>query len=192
MSKKEREIFERGVDMTSSPTWFYLEHYVFPRCESPIERQLSVALQFLDLSWHNSWPLNKDIAPDLNHVPMQGRISLFVQPQIGRFRPDFCVIAWSPSSRQGVVRCAIECDGHDYHERTKEQARRDKSRDRELATMGWPVLRFTGSEIHKDAFACVKQVSDFLDSEIARALDAEIVERGGKPMHSHRNEGGRE
>lgn len=48
----------------------------------------------------------------------------------------------------------VECDGHDYHERTKEQAQKDKSRDRELTAAGFPIFRFTGSEIFKDAKAC--------------------------------------
>ena len=28
---------------------------------------------------------------------------------------------------------------------------------------GWPVMRFTGSEIYKDATACVRQVAAFLN-----------------------------
>lgn len=55
-------------------------------------------------------------------------------------------------------RIAIELDGHDFHERTKEQARHDKSRDRSLVEDGWVVLRFTGSEVWRDADDCVDQV----------------------------------
>ena len=52
----------------------------------------------------------------------------------------------------------VECDGHEFHERTKEQAARDRSRDRELTLNGWTVLRFTGSEVHKSAAMCAEQV----------------------------------
>ncbi len=48
----------------------------------------------------------------------------------------------------------LECDGHDFHEKTKEQAAKDKRRDRELQHLGYRVFRFTGSEIHNDAIAC--------------------------------------
>ena len=44
---------------------------------------------------------------------------------------------------------AIECDGHDFHEKTKEQAQRDKEKDRILQANGWLIARFTGSEIYK-------------------------------------------
>lgn len=45
------------------------------------------------------------------------------------------------------TRLALELDGHEFHERTKEQASMDKKRDRELTRDGWKILRFTGSEI---------------------------------------------
>jgi hypothetical protein len=48
----------------------------------------------------------------------------------------------------------VECDGHDFHEKTKQQAIRDKRRDRILQSLGYRVFRFTGSEIHNDAIAC--------------------------------------
>lgn len=69
---------------------------------------------------------------------------------------------------EGPIRICVECDGHDFHERTKEQAARDKSRDRELTMAGWQVLRFTGSEIWKDAATCARQVVDL------------VVAKGGK------------
>jgi len=53
---------------------------------------------------------------------------------------------------------AVECDGHDFHERTKEQAERDKARDRDLQTLGWHVARFTGSEIFRDPEAAAEKV----------------------------------
>lgn len=75
-----------------------------------------------------------------------------VQPQIGEMHPDFVVSYRSPVIGTSPLeyvdsQLAIELDGHDFHERTKEQARRDKKRDRDLSALGFPVARFTGSEI---------------------------------------------
>lgn len=56
-------------------------------------------------------------------------------------------------------RCiVVECDGHAFHERTKEQAARDRSRDRALQERGFVVYRFTGSEIYRDPGRCAKEV----------------------------------
>lgn len=60
----------------------------------------------------------------------------------------------------------IECDGHEFHERTKEQAARDRQRDREIQSAGIPVLRFTGSEIHRDLSGCGEQVFQFIEDRI--------------------------
>lgn len=57
---------------------------------------------------------------------------------------------------------AVECDGHDFHERTKAQARRDRSRDRRLQELGFKVFRFTGSEIYHDPMACAVQITTML------------------------------
>lgn len=61
----------------------------------------------------------------------------------------------------------VECDGHDYHERTKEQARHDRMKDRTIQTAGIPILRFTGSEIYRDAEACAVEIIDFARNRLS-------------------------
>lgn len=75
-----------------------------------------------------------------------------VVPQfsIKNYRVDFLVIL--PRDEEKYV---IECDGHDFHEKTKEQAAKDKKRDRDLQLMGFKVLHFTGSEIWKSSGNCI-------------------------------------
>jgi very-short-patch-repair endonuclease len=78
----------------------------------------------------------------------------------------------------------VECDGHDFHERieddqartrgltpTKEQARRDRERDRLLQSFGFLVYRYTGREIWEDVFTCATQALDSLRSSVVTALD---------------------
>jgi very-short-patch-repair endonuclease len=60
----------------------------------------------------------------------------------------------------------VECDGHDFHERTKEQAQRDKSRDRYLQANGWRVLRFTGSEIHRTPEKCADEIASIIQNDM--------------------------
>lgn len=76
-------------------------------------------------------------------VAVQAEIRL-PWPDERTIRVDFAI-----ASRENG-RVVVECDGHDYHERTKEQAARDRSRDRALTGLGWRVLRFTGREIVRD------------------------------------------
>lgn len=81
------------------------------------------------------------------------------------YKLDFvikCVFAEGVAGYEKSSLIAVECDGHDFHERTKQQAAHDKRRDRVMTAGGLRVLRFTGSEIFKDAGACATQVMQCL------------------------------
>jgi very-short-patch-repair endonuclease len=87
------------------------------------------------------------------------------QYQIGSYRVDFLVSldfyvhdpAAQHSARKETASVIVECDGHDYHDRTKEQASRDRKRDRALQALGFRVFRYTGSDIWKDVLACAEE-----------------------------------
>ena len=134
------------------PSW-YADHLT-PLCESPIESKLLAAL--LDAAEHVEPPTDIDLTLESISIRYGGcQIDIAVQQQIDRYRVDLLLDAW----RSGVGRAlfsppesiVVEADGHDFHEKTREQAARDKRRDRELAALHHSVLRFTGSEIFRDA-----------------------------------------
>jgi very-short-patch-repair endonuclease len=84
------------------------------------------------------------------------------QAQLDGWRVDFLISVFSsgyprdplPGWRQLIV----ECDGHNFHERTADQAARDRSRDRQFQDKGVTVFRFTGREIWADAWGCAQQI----------------------------------
>ncbi len=90
---------------------------------------------------------------------------IYVQPHIDkRYRVDFAII--------GERRVVVELDGHDFHERTKEQAKNDKSRDRVLSASGWTVLRFTGSEIFSNASRCATEALAIASPKNFKSVDS--------------------
>ena len=72
------------------------------------------------------------------------------QEQVGPYRVDFVLEAYG-------TEVVIEVDGHEFHEKTKEQASRDKARDRYLVAQGHVILRFTGSEVWANPFKCAQE-----------------------------------
>ena len=110
-----------------------------------------------------------------SHGPID-RVFIFPQAIIDKYRVDFVIIGLrddlilnkgghkSYGERDGsrTVPLVVECDGHDYHERTKKQAARDKARDRALQAFGLPVFRFTGSELHKNPVKCAAEVHQYI------------------------------
>ena len=77
----------------------------------------------------------------------------------GEFKIDFVVMG------SGKSRLAIEIDGHEFHEKTKVQARNDRQRERAIMRAGHPVYRFTGSEVFANARSCVEEVVAYLDTD---------------------------
>lgn len=88
------------------------------------------------------------------------------------YRIDLLLVPWQPKPRQ-LVALAIECDGHDFHDRTKQQAAYDRSRDRELLLRGVTTIRFTGSEIFHSAERCATEAVAVFSALMDRALETE-------------------
>lgn len=132
-------------------------------CESPAEQLL-----FMGFLNAGASIVDGNLLPDsvavaqrfgIDDIPTlwfwHGRAVLLVQLGLAlddrNVRLDFAVVG-------DGKRVAVEVDGHDWHERTKEQAERDKSRDRLLQAAGWQVFRFTGSEVWRAPDRCAQEV----------------------------------
>lgn len=128
-------------------------------CESPIERLMLLGLMADSQVGH---PFRVEAfrsreSGDLQKVSIWEQSGLWLLPQIniGPYRADLVLVNNLLRPRQIII---IECDGHHFHEKTKEQAARDKQRDRYFFCEGYTVLHFTGSEIYRDARECAQQV----------------------------------
>lgn len=150
----------------------HFDHWLKSVAESPIE-QLLLACMFA-----NDWGPNEH--PFSNHYHLHKEVSeMGLKPTPWILAADgaacFCVLqlpvtfgplsyradfAFLGTSAPGdaPVRICVELDGHDFHERTKEQASRDKRRDRAFAANGWTMLRFTGSDVFRDPEAVLDEV----------------------------------
>ena len=124
-------------------------------CKSPIEQKLAASLFATDAA---TLCFSAVLTVE---GPEGGGHGFYVWPQMPvlNYRADFGLIFLAHT---GKYRLVVECDGHDFHEKTKEQAAHDKARDRAFLDAGWPVMRFTGSEIHRDSLKCADQAGDFL------------------------------
>lgn len=156
-------------------------------CRSPIERQFLITYLLNAEDYSARWEMFK-LQSHMNDLLM--RLPLVVpfstlnyerydgimpQARIDRYRADFLIcrydydVLFDADGNPGdeILRrrplLVVECDGHDFHERTKEQAAHDKERDREMQIAGYRVMRFTGSEIHRDVEKCVAAVNRFFE-----------------------------
>lgn len=157
-------------------------------CESPIEARFLLGL-ICGCAFHD---LTIVVADDEEEEVYVGKgcaweewtLWVYPQLQINDHRVDFALssvfenpnikiarMVGKPDPPGPLVienRLAIECDGHNFHERTPEQAARDKSRDRDLLNLGYPVMRFTGSEIVSGPLKCAGHVMDWVFDKKSR------------------------
>ena len=147
-------------DIDSNILRFQFDQAAEGLCESPIEQILLASL-----IWQATFIFGGGLSLWLDGPKPKAATVIRPQHHIGLHRIDFAVFINSWNDRE--IRLAIECDGHEFHEKTKEQAARDKSRDRVLQTEGWRVLRFTGSEIWRRPMECAEQVFELCSNEVA-------------------------
>lgn len=138
---------------------------------TPIEKLVGLALAYVlrDNDWFGGegwgdgigWPFeNVSPAEALSMVPAREGIFVWFQAPVGKYCADFliCLSHW----KGGYVWGAIECDGHDHHNLTKEQAQHDRERDRFFQSQGVFILRYTGSEIWKSPLKVVVEAITLL------------------------------
>ena len=127
--------------------------------KSPIEKIFAIA--FYTVLNEHGFLENEIFSP----IP-QAEISLDTKT----YYADFLILAES----FGQIKCenefklVIECDGHDFHEKTKEQVAYRNERDLELMSAGYDVMHFSGSQIYKDPYKIANQVYEYLSKKVGR------------------------
>jgi very-short-patch-repair endonuclease len=156
--------------------------YWAPFCESEIEKMFlmsliskqhdEMSLVMLDPTEWGADPAGFLANDMLRHLDWEigprgpTPIGVMMQVPVGSYRVDFLlygIYATHPDQSTWVkIPLIVECDGHDFHEKTKDQAKRDKKRDRALMAQGYHCMRFTGAEIWRDPEACVNEAVNFV------------------------------
>lgn len=121
-------------------------------CESPIEQVLSLEMEVARLIEFQNFT-----SGEINVGPIERQAD--VQANGHKYRVDFLIpVAYHTASVNRQMHYVIECDGHDYHEKTKAQVLKNNKRNRDLQSAGYEVVRFSGSEIYKSSHRCVEEL----------------------------------
>ena len=108
---------------------------------SPIERILFISVRAL---------IELNCIQNLHIVP---------QHIIGTFRADFLV--WF--EKDGKLKTLlVECDSRQFHDRSEDERKKEKRRERYFVSSGYKLFRFTGSEIVRDPGKCAAEIVSYL------------------------------
>lgn len=117
-------------------------------CKSPIEFILAIAL-FIRTNGELFFETQMEIA--YKKKKYYGDIGIYGDKYINSFlKEDFVLI--------------IECDGYEFHQKTKKQVENDNKREYDIKMLGYNILRFSGSEIYNNVDLCVDKILNYLST----------------------------
>ena len=129
----------------------------YEQCESPIEIIFAY-------HWDKYYLENKISVDTLTICPQEtittndGKVYradfLIYYSEVREIAPDNLV--------EFTSEVIVECDGHNFHEKTKAQVKKRNDRDYDLKMSGYDVIHFSGSEIYNNPDECVKKVVEYL------------------------------
>lgn len=137
-----------GKTKTSIPLLMIQNSFDYTECKSPIEMIFAVA-----------YDLTLTATPNLaiNVLGLHRQHKIVCGDKI--YYADFCFdtdLIPEEYECKKRYRLVIECDGHDFHEKTKEQVRNNNERDMNLKQHGYDVIHFSGSQIFIDPMQCAE------------------------------------
>jgi hypothetical protein len=137
-------------------------HSITTEVESPIEA--------IFLVW---WDVLRRVLPKM--IKLRAWAQFGFAPINGRnYRAD--IVIWPTDMNNNDLlteykAVIVELDGHDFHERTKEQVIARNQRDRDFQEKGYIVLHFSGSELCRDPLKVLTDVISAASKEYNRAID---------------------
>lgn len=99
-------------------------------------------------------------------------IGFFVEHPFNIF-PDQLLFALS-SSLQCLV---VEIDGFEWHDKTPEQAERDKTRERFIQQQGFRLFRYAAREVLREPVKCAQEIDAAVIKEIRKACAQMMIRR---------------
>lgn len=124
----------------------------YSECKSPIEKIFSVCYEIMIYSIG---------FPECELIYLHPQEEITVAGK--KYYADFLI----DTERVGGIkhdnplRLIIECDGHEFHEKTKEQVIQRNERDLALKMAGYDILHFSGSEIYRNPYECAIQTIEY-------------------------------
>lgn len=147
---------------------------------SPIEQKMYLALQRKYIGYFINYPdttallVNRNLSDISRFLIEHGQKAIYSRGDVD-FEIDlflyldcFLIDGTHNTRLRFPFWICIECDGHEYHEKTKEQAKKDKSKDRMLKAKNLDVVHFTGSEITSEPDKCVEEIDKLINAHFEK------------------------
>ena len=137
--------------------------YCLADCESPIEQLLAISLTRLFRQKEIDIPILVDV------IAIEKQQIIVCNDRT--YRVDFLIPVMYWNCNKTFI---IECDGHSFHQKTKEQVERDNQRTRDLQSAGYTVIRFSGTEIYHRPYRCALEVKKIIQAPALKFIEGAV------------------
>jgi very-short-patch-repair endonuclease len=145
LSRCEKIYGKYSEEIFSIEIFNYIQEY---KMTSPIEQAMFIALETLRR---------------INNLDQF--LKIHPQFRVDKYRADFALFYSIDNKEIHIV--IIECDSQEFHERSEQERRYEKARDRYFVKHGYKVFHYTGKEILENPFAPASEaIESLLDSEL--------------------------
>lgn len=158
--------FQGEIDIGIILHFLSAGEFDYSECQSPIEEIFNVAY---DLKLASVGVPESEILGLKRQAKIEANNKTYYADFLLDVEPD----KWFQFDN--AYKLVIECDGHEFHEKTKEQVEKRNDRDMDLKSAGYDVLHFSGSQIYRHPIECAEKVFNY------------ILERTGKIRFEHGN-----
>lgn len=115
-------------------------------------------------------PIEKIFYMSMNIVIIKYGIDMYLIPQYEvvtdtkKYITDFTFLYRESGSNEDYseTNIIVECDGHNYHKRTKEQISYENNRELEIKNKGYDIIHFSGSQIYNNPYGCAERTIDYI------------------------------
>lgn len=121
--------------------------------QSPLERQLYLELSKTNIRFEIQYPINWNG----ENISVIGKS---FENRNNNFKEVLTIADFYIEKRE--IKLCVYTDGHTFHERTEEQAQRDRNIDRKLQELGFQVLRYTGKEVTENSGKIISDIKRWL------------------------------
>lgn len=135
------------------------------------EKSYEILEYYADWDFAFESPIEEILYIALEKVNKNNNLNIYIFPQTeikckngNNYRTDFAIFydEWVNPDIKEEFALAIECDGYEFHQKTKKQVERDNKREYDLKMNGWEILRFSGSEIYNNPMECADKIIKYV------------------------------
>lgn len=134
--------------------------FSYEECKSPIEIIFNFAYDLMRFDGEDKYPC----------VELERQYE--IEANGNRYIADFAISKdnsyYQEYDVENPLYLIIECDGHEFHEKTKEQVEYRNRRDLDLQMAGYDVLHYSGSQIYNEAINVAKRTILYMHNKMGK------------------------